>query len=245
MLLYISIRGGVGFTPLFFFCFMASNWVTIVSDSVDGVGGTISCTVLDNVSPVPRDAVYMVRLVDDTSVSRELRIHQDGYTSDSANVELEDGKVVSYVLTESVSLADDSYVDTGFVPFDGGDFYIHLKATFPSGQASFTNLYPTILNAMNEVSPYNGFVIRRELLRSGIQFVHQSRNWTITTEESFDIEITKVGNTISVTGTNSFSFDIDYDIAGLTITLGCSVDSDGSPYRYADCTIDEFEVRRI
>lgn len=159
----------------------------------------------------------------------------------------ESGNVTSYETTEEVPLKD-SMIDTGFIPFDGKDFYIHLSATFPvPTNIGGSRIFPTILNAMEEIEPWNGFIIRRDPVYSNnILFVHKSDIWTISYTEDFDVTIKKVGSQLVVEGAaEEISITIDYEILGLTITVGSSVDSNGNPWRYADCTIHEFYVNKL
>lgn len=156
------------------------------------------------------------------------------------------GNVVSYETTDEVSL-NNSTIDTGFIPFDGKDFYIHLAANFPKPKYSVTRIFPTILNAMEEAYPWNGFIIRRDPRYSNnILFVHKSDIWTVSNTEDFDVTIKKIGGNLVVEGAvEEISTVIDYEISGLTITVGSSIDSNGNPWRYADCTIYEFYVNKL
>ena len=155
------------------------------------------------------------------------------------------GNVSSYESNEEFEITGDSNVDTGFIPFDGKDFQIHLKATF-SYYNNMSVEYPTILNAMEEVPPYNGFIIRYE--GSRLYFVHQSDHWTMSTDynDIIDVYITCSNQTVTVINNNKSvcEFDIDYNIEGLTIVVGSSVDADGNPQRYANCKVHEFSVTK-
>lgn len=159
----------------------------------------------------------------------------------------ENGDTISYELHESVDLGGSANIDTGFIPFDGKDFYIHLKANFPIPPSSGTRIFPTILNAMEEVEPYNGFIIRRDPVYSNnILFVHQSNIFTISYTEDFDVTITKQGSNLIVQGAaDNISIPVNYEILGLTVVVGSSIDSRGNPWRYADCTIYEFKVNKL
>lgn len=159
----------------------------------------------------------------------------------------ESGDIINYEINESVDLGGSTNVDTGFIPFDGRDFYIHLKANFPIPPASSSRIFPTILNAMEEVDPYNGFIIRRDPVYSNnILFVHKSDIFTVSYTEDFDVTITKRGSNLVVEGAaENISIRINYEIQGLTIVVGSSIDSRGNPWRYADCTIYEFEVNKL
>lgn len=81
------------------------------------------------------------------------------------------GNTTSFESTEEFELTDETSVDTGFIPFDGNNFELHLNATF-SYYDNANVEYPTILNALQETPPYNGFLIRYE--GSQLYLVHQS-----------------------------------------------------------------------
>lgn len=155
------------------------------------------------------------------------------------------GNISSYESSEEFEISDNSNIDTGFIPFDGRDFEIHLKATF----AYYDNIqteYPTILNAMDETPPYNGFIIRYE--SSQLYFVHKSSHWYMSVDSNnvIDVYITCSNQTVSVTSNNSkiCEFDIDYNINGLTVVVGSSIDANGNPQRYANCIVHEFKVNK-
>lgn len=155
------------------------------------------------------------------------------------------GNILSYESSEEFEITGDSNVDTGFIPFDGKDFEIHLKATFSYYDNMYVE-YPTILNAMEETPPYNGFIIRYE--GSQLYFVHQSAHWTMSVDRNniIDVYITCSEQSVTVKNNNTSicSFDIDYNIEGLTVVVGSSVDIDGNPQRYANCTVHEFNVTK-
>ena len=133
--------------------------------------------------------------------------------------------------------------DTGIVVFDGKDFTVHLSATF-SSSANTSIYYPTILSAMDENSPYYGFIIRYEY--SKLYFVVESTHYSMSTDSSnkIDVTITYKNKTITVVNnsTQVCSFTYDKAIDDLKFTVGCAYDEKGNPMRYAIATIYQFSI---
>lgn len=155
------------------------------------------------------------------------------------------GDVIVYESTEEFSIENNESIDTGFIVFNGKDWTMHLHAKFSYWQNNVVE-YPTILNAMEEVEPYYGFIIRYE--GSQLYFVERSNHWTLTTDanDEINIYVTYRNGTLTLINNDNViaTFNIEYSVDKLTFVIGSSIDSDGNPWRYANCVIHEFKVSR-
>ena len=158
-----------------------------------------------------------------------------------------DGKITSYEFTDtSVTTSGSTNFDTGILALDGNPFTLTLKCTFKySDNKSVT--YPTLLNALQEVSPYYGFLIRYE--GSQLYFVYGSTHKTMSVNSSnkLDISITySSDHTMTVTNnsTTVASFTYSQTVDSLHFVLCSSIDKSGTAQRYAVATITEFKVTK-
>lgn len=140
-----------------------------------------------------------------------------------------------------------NHIDTRFVPFDGKNFEMTLKAKFTYADNPGDSGYPTLLNALEEISPYNGFLIRYE--GSTLYFVHKSAHYNLSLDSNdyLNLTVTLKDGTLTVTNNSSqiATITVDYTLKDLTVYLGCSVDSDGNVFRYSKSTIEFFEIKKI
>lgn len=159
----------------------------------------------------------------------------------------EDGKITRYEYTEPASFDGKDGQNTNFVPFDGKNFSMTLKAKFTYADNSGSTVYPTLLNALEETEPYNGFLIRYE--GSVLYFVHKSAHYNLSLDSNNYINMTIVLKDKTLTVTNNStqvaSISVDYTIDNLTIILGASMDTDGNIFRPAVATIDTFKIEKI
>lgn len=159
----------------------------------------------------------------------------------------EEGNISSYEFTDTEDVTSDGSTnfDTGVVALDGKDFTLTLKCTFAYSDNS-NIYYPTLLNALEEVSPYYGFLIRYE--GSQLYFVCGSSHYTMSvdSDNKLDITITYTNNRITVTNNNTqvCSFSYTKTVSNLNFVLCSSVDDSGNAQRYAVATITEFKVEK-
>ena len=155
------------------------------------------------------------------------------------------GDVIAYESTEEYTIENNESIDTGFIVFNGKDWSMHLHAKFSYWENN-TVEYPTILNAMEEVEPYYGFIIRYE--GSQLYFVERTNHWTLTADnnDEIDVYITYRDGTVTLINNSNIiaTFNIEYHIDKLTFVIGSSIDSEGNPWRHANCIIYEFKVNR-
>lgn len=158
-----------------------------------------------------------------------------------------DGTISSYEFTDSsVSSDGTNSFDTGVLALNGRPFTLTLKCTFKYSDNTSVE-YPTLLNALQEVSPYYGFLIRYE--GSQLYFIYESTHKTMSvdSDNKLDITITYDSNqnmTVVNNNTTVATFSYTQSIDNLNFVLGSSVDSSGNPQRYAVATITEFKVTK-
>lgn len=179
--------------------------------------------------------------VNDSTVTYTSEVGQPKVHKDSS------GNISSYEFTsESTSSSGSTYFDTGVLALDGNPFTLTLKCTFSYSDNSST-YYPTLLNALEEVSPWYGFLIRYE--GSQLYFVYESTHYTMSTDSSggLDITITYDSNkkmTVTNNGTTVASFTYSRTVSNLNFVLCSSLDDSGTTQRHAVATITEFKVEK-
>lgn len=158
-----------------------------------------------------------------------------------------DGNISSYEFTDENDVVTDGSTnfDTGVLALDGKDFTMTLKCTFAYSDNS-SLYYPTLLNALEEVDPWYGFLIRYE--GSQLYFVCGSSHYTMSVDSSnkLDITITYSNQTITVVNnsTQVCSFSYDRIVSDLNFNLCSSINSSGTAERFAIATITEFKVEK-
>lgn len=151
----------------------------------------------------------------------------------------ENGKLIEYTLNTKIDLNGMMSIDTGFIPYDGTDFTLHLIATFPVDE---NNSQATLLNAMDESNTsYNGFCIRRSS-QGTIKLYYGNNNFVISNDDEVDVEIESNSNSTTVKYLNTESTIPNYSIPELTIRLGSTIIGGGKT-RYAKATIHYFSVK--
>ena len=162
-----------------------------------------------------------------------------------------DGKVVYYENTEELSFesGEQKNVDTGFLPFDGHDWTLHLYAHFAWEEQNW-NWFATILNALPmNTYPWNGFSINYQgpQLLFTKQLYNDMVDMSTDSNGDIDVYITYISGVITVVNNSEevCSYTPSYDVSTMTISLGSMVAEDGSKDRYAVCDIYEFYIRRL
>ena len=179
--------------------------------------------------------------VNDSTVTYENEIGKPKVYKDA------DGNITSYEFTDdSISTDGSTNFDTGIVALNGKAFTLTLKCTFAYKDNKNVN-YPTLLNALEEVSPYNGFLIRYE--GSQLYFVCGSKHYTMSVDSSNKLDITITYNSskkLTITNNNKSvaSFTYNVTINNLNFILCSSLTSSGTAERYAKATITEFKVEK-